>query len=510
MRKAFCAMALLLAMVVTTGLWAGGGKQPAASSGGPTPLSIAVSIHPTQTAPDWSLALGKLVQERTNTVITGEYWPESTVTEKQNLALASGTLPDLFFATRDQAFLYGQEGVFEPLDDLLAKNAPHILNYITPENSTVLKSPQDGKTYILPKYYQLNTLTETTFDYRKDILDEMKEPEPSTIDEWYNLFKRVKARYPNMVILSERNREVDMFTHTIFDMGKIDGYYGIIGSEYDKHKIEYLPITNEWRDMLAFYQKLYAEGLMDPEYLTIQYNDWWEGKIGGGRAFACWTMNFSRADQANQLAEKAGIKNVAWRVATTPKNYKTGERVQYQTGNPWQESGYALNAKSKVKTEAIKYLDYFFTEEYIAMASWHVDSPIYDALGYKNKRSMTEFEYNEYIGFNGFFNMPQLHPFVVVRNNNPPLDATVDHFDKNMPYVKIIPTIVRTGDSANWVSITTDLNAYIQTAMDEFITGKRPLSQWNAYVQGAKALKVDDGVKIVQGWYDNYWKSVGK
>jgi putative aldouronate transport system substrate-binding protein len=477
---------------------------------GPTPITIAISLHSQETTPDWNQPAGKLIQERTNVTVTGEYWPDQTVVEKQNLALASGNLPDLFFATRDQGFLYGSEGIFEPLDNLLAQYAPNIMRYITPENSTVLKSPNDGKMYVIPKYYQLNIFTEWTFDYRRDILEEMGEPEPSTIEEWYQLFKKVQARYPDMVVLSERNRGVDMFTHAAFDMGKIDQYYGIIGSDFDKHQIVYLPITNEWRDMLQFYNRLYAENLLDHEYLTIQYNDWWERKIGGGRAFACWTMNMSRADQANQLAHSAGLNQVEWRVAETVKNYKTGERIQYKTANPWQESGYALNAKSQVKEAAIRYMDFFFTDDFPAFANWYSLDTRFNNQGYTDRRTMVEWDWNKYIGYNGFFNSPQFFPYTVPPNNNPPLPASLEHLDRNMKYVKPIPTVSRSGNLESWVSATTDLKTYVDTAMDEFITGRRPFSQWDAYVRAVKNLGVDSAVASVQSWYDAYWAAVGK
>ncbi|MDR2078285.1 MAG: extracellular solute-binding protein [Treponema sp.] len=477
---------------------------------GPTPITIAISLHAQETAPDWSSPLGKFVLENTNVTVTGEYWPDGTVTEKQNLALASGELPDLFFATRDQAFLYGAEGIFEPLDDLLAGNAPHIMRYITPENSSVLKSPNDGKIYLIPKYYQLNTFTEWTFDYRRDILEEMGEPEPGTIEEWYQLFKKVQARYPDMVVLCERNRGVDMFTHAAFDMGKIDGYYGIIGSDFDKHRIVYLPVTNEWKDMLQFYNRFYAENILDHEYLTIQYNDWWERKIGGGRAFACWTMNMSRADQANQLAHGAGLDQVEWRVAETVKNYKTGERIQYKTANPWQEAGLALNAKSKVKEAAIKYIDFFFTDEFPAYGNYYSADTRFSNLGFTDRRTMAEWDWGKYIGYSGFFNYPQFFPYNVFENNNPPLPASLEHFSKNNKYVKAIPTITRSGDLERWVSATTDMKTYVDTAMDEFITGRRSFSQWDAYVQAVRNMGLDQAVETVQGWYDNYWNTVGK
>jgi putative aldouronate transport system substrate-binding protein len=484
--------------------------QAAASTAGPDPISLAVTVHSSQSPVDWNGKMGTWIRERTNTVVSAEFWPEDAANEKRNLALASGSLPDFLHVSRDQANAYGLEGVFEPLDDLLKQYAPDLLSRMTPANSASLRNPADGKIYMIPIYYGLNELTEWTFDYRLDILEEMGEPEPSTMEEWYQLFKKVKARYPDMIPLVERNRGVDAFTHAAFDMGKIDRYYGIIGSDYDKRQIVYLPITNEWRDMLQYYNRLYREGLMDPEYLTIQYNDWWEGKIGAGRAFACWTMNFSRADQANQLGADAGI-SLKWRTATTVKNYKTGERVQYKTGNPWQEAGFALSAKSTHKEAAVRFLNFFYSTEYLLhpfILGGEGVSYIRD--GYTFSKLLPEFDENKFIGADGFFYFPQFKPYIIAYNMDPPMLATIDHFEKNSQYVKIIPTISRSGDNLErWIAITTDLNGTVNTYMDEFITGRRPFSEWDAYVAAIKALGSDEGVVEVQKWYDDYFKMSG-
>jgi putative aldouronate transport system substrate-binding protein len=339
----------------------------------------------------------------------------------------------------------------------------------------------------------------------------MGEKEPTTMDEWYQLFKKVKARYPDMVVLCERSRGVDVFTHLAFDMGKIEGYYGIIGSDFDKHQITYLPITTEWRDMLMYYNKLYTEGLLDPEYLTIQYNDWWEGKLGGGRAFACWTQNFNRADEASMLAHDAGLANVQWTVAETVKNFKTGERVQYKTGNPWQDSGWALNAKSKVKEAAIRFADYFFSDEYVIAHTYGDQEGVtYRMRDGKYSNLLPELEINKIMGGDGFFDFPAKFEIQYPYDTNPPMPATITHFEKNFKYVKIIPTVVPAGNIDRLTSISTDLETFADTAMDEFITGRRSFSTWDRYVQEVKALGSDEGVGIVQSWYDSYWKSAGK
>jgi putative aldouronate transport system substrate-binding protein len=61
-----------------------------------------------------------------------------------------------------------------------------------------------------------------------------------------------------------------------------------------------------------------------------------------------------------------------------------------------------------------------------------------------------------------------------------------------------------------WVAITTDLKAYTETSMDEFITGRRSLNEWDAYVAATKAMGSDEAAAEVQKWYDDYFRIIGQ
>ena len=73
--------------------------------------------------------------------------------EKKNLIL-SGKLPDAFYQTgwsNDEIVKYGQQGLFIPLEDLIAEHAPN-LQKILDENPIVKKTltAPDGHMYSLP------------------------------------------------------------------------------------------------------------------------------------------------------------------------------------------------------------------------------------------------------------------------------------------------------------------------------------------------------------------------
>jgi putative aldouronate transport system substrate-binding protein len=79
--------------------------------------------------PDFNdLEVMKKIEEKTNIHIEWILVPVDGYTEKRNLMLASGDLPDALGVTvpADELMRYGQQGVFIPMQDLVEKYAPNI------------------------------------------------------------------------------------------------------------------------------------------------------------------------------------------------------------------------------------------------------------------------------------------------------------------------------------------------------------------------------------------------
>lgn len=441
--------------------------------------------------------------KRTNIKLEILPMEENVAEEKRNLMLASGDIPDLISVNSVIANAYGEDGAFLPVDDLMKENAPELSALITVANTMHLRNPQDGKLYFIPIYYGLSDTSENTFNYRKDILDDLGLPEPETMDDWYNTFKKVKEKYPEIIPLCERHRWLDFNATSAFDMAKIYQYWGMIGSQMDQKKIVYLPATENWKQFLMYFNKLYTEGLLDKEYLTIQYTDWWDAKIAGGKAFACWTMNFNRAWEASSA-------DVQWTTAKYPKN-QTGNRQQFLTASPWVDNGMAISSKSKVQKEAMKALNYFYTDEGNILKQYGLEGVTYKKDGERLVRlpegdraafdkKMTE------IGT--MFYWPYMSKVEEQVDLTQPIIK--DHFDKNPQFVVRMPVLAPTSkagtDELN--SFLNDLITYTAEMMDKFVIGKESFDHWEAYVKELERLKANRGSEIVQEWLNNYYSKV--
>lgn len=104
---------------------------------------------------DWQdLYIWKEYEDLTNIEIEWEQVHNESLEEKRNLALASGDLPDAFFASSIpplDLLRYGEQGVLISLNDLIEEHAPNLNKLFEeqPEVKDAITFP-DGNIYSLP------------------------------------------------------------------------------------------------------------------------------------------------------------------------------------------------------------------------------------------------------------------------------------------------------------------------------------------------------------------------
>ena len=147
---------------------------------------------------DWNdLMLWNKYADMTNIEVN---WVEQvsmeTLSEKRNLALAGGNLPDVFYASNISnvdLFNYGQQGTFIELNDLIEKHAPNLQKFLD-DNPDIKK----GLTFPNGKIYSLPSLRDEDFLsirigampwFNKDWLDNLGMNIPETTEEFYQYLK---------------------------------------------------------------------------------------------------------------------------------------------------------------------------------------------------------------------------------------------------------------------------------------------------------------------------------
>lgn len=202
-----------------------------------------------------------LIQEKTNSKINWTIVASTGWTEKANVTLASGILPDLvyFYSGTAVPGEWIQQGAVIELTDLLAK-APNIQKWLSDDVMLWMKNP-DGNTY------QLNMVIEFPYNLsnqiRVDWLDKLGLEMPTTMEEWLTVLQAFRDGDPD-------GNGVDDTIPWVYNFQAWFDAYGITNGVYvdvDGHLVpRYLhPYFKDAVEMLA---SMYQEKLIDPEFVV--------------------------------------------------------------------------------------------------------------------------------------------------------------------------------------------------------------------------------------------------
>ena len=204
---------------------------------------------------------------------------QQDITQALNLLLASGDYPDVILnsgVTTSQLALYGQQGVFLPLNDLIEKVGVETKqlfeNY--PQAKQVSTAP-DGNIYALP---EVNVCYHCTLAAKMYIyqpwLDKLGLETPTTTEEFRAVLQAFKTQDPNGNGQADEiplaattqppgwNSRLDIFLGSAFITNPDTRRYlneGVIDVTFNKP---------EYREALRYMNSLYTEGLIAPESLT--------------------------------------------------------------------------------------------------------------------------------------------------------------------------------------------------------------------------------------------------
>ena len=188
-----------------------------------------------------------------------EYAVVDGTEEKQLKAmmLASGDAPDLMIFDNFDYFQYAIDGVLTPTSQYL-ENMP---NYM----ALVPQAARDacminGELYALPgSHEEAENYGGDGIDVRKDLFDTLGlDKEPQTLDEYFKMWKLVQEKYPDMIPFIGNN------------FNSFKAAYGVLAQTKaaDDGSLYFTWASPAFKDYLTYMAKLYAEGILDKEYVN--------------------------------------------------------------------------------------------------------------------------------------------------------------------------------------------------------------------------------------------------
>ena len=245
--------------------------------------------------------------------------PIGDANEKLNMLLVGGTYPDLIkFNNATIMNTMIQEGIALPLDELIEQYAPN-LKAAFGDTYANLFSP-DGHIYSLPSSYgkseySVDVIPSTwsgyLFNVREDIWQAAGSPEIKTLDDIYDLLVKMKDLQPKNI------QGVDYYPMGGFVQGWQNMLASLIQSAGGYHERFYIDDNNQlsywvrapWAlEIIKWYNKLYREGLLDPEAFTMDRGTFNSQKIGGDKIKSYFGQFYYVNSQIPNL-EALGVEN---------------------------------------------------------------------------------------------------------------------------------------------------------------------------------------------------------
>lgn len=262
---------------------AGGSAQPSASAAASakpkTPSTITILMSKGTNFPEDNAVIQEIRKRtETNVQVIAVDGPEYD--NKLNTMLASGSPPDIFVSTSKAKIKdLVDNKVILPLDDLLAKYGQSLMD----NKGKYLKGAGyiGGKTYAIPSAYVLGN----GLAFRKDWLDKLNLKVPTTLDEEYDVLKAFATKDPDG---NGKNDTIPLGLITAADQtfDHVFAAYGVpmkIGVLVDG-KVTPWSLAPGYLDAVKYFNKLYKEGLIEPDFATVpnlqEFDKLWNGKMG--------------------------------------------------------------------------------------------------------------------------------------------------------------------------------------------------------------------------------------
>ena len=220
------------------------------------------------------------MEKTTNVIIDWQYAGDADWGEQKSLLLAGGDLPDVFFGDNslgDMDILTNLD-LFVPIEEYIDQYCPNIkAAYEAEPIMRKMVTQPDGHIYSLNSKLPLRPKACDIPFINQKWLDNLKLEMPTTVDEWYNVLKAFKEQDANGN--GDPNDEIPLSgsgKNDMFDWIRYINPWGITDSletnylalEQETGEPIFIPADERYKEAVQFFEKLYAEGIMDQEYFT--------------------------------------------------------------------------------------------------------------------------------------------------------------------------------------------------------------------------------------------------
>ncbi|RAP75901.1 extracellular solute-binding protein [Paenibacillus montanisoli] len=457
----------------------------------------------------------KTIEKYTNIKIKPINVSRADSAEKINTMLASGELPDMMSLQGGQKYAdkYGPQGAFLDLTTYMEAgkldNMKAMLEKYSPAMD-LTRSP-DGKYYGAPRMYDVPYRADEVLIGRTDIFAKNNlSTKFESFDDLYNTLVELKKLYPDSYPYFVRWGT----NHLIWNQAYFRGTDTSFHLDQASQKYVYGPDSQAYKDTLIFLNKLYSEGLLNPNFATITDEEWNE-LLATNKGFV--TIDYPQA--GDEIIQTMGDK--------TPEGFEFTAMLQPKYNDTRVGtivlSGYygalkMISSNSKYKDELVNLINWMYSPEGINAMQFGIEGESYEKNADGTVKFLKDFQTpatpngtitNSGLNNQDLFTVVNQEAINTYELNGAAMKKSVAFLNENNAFGKATFNAKFTNDDEQkeYGDIKTAIDTYVEEASVNVIIGKQSIDTWDTKViPQVKELGSERALELINKAYDETFK----
>lgn len=436
-----------------------------------------------------------------------------------NLMVASNDLPDIIVRSTWKSIsggltMWADDGVILDLTELMPQYMPNYMALLEERPGSLKDITVDGRLYYVAEVTHGSAYRGPVL--RGDWLEKLELAAPSTPAQLYDVLVAFKEGDPN------GNGEADewamsgqAFVTGNFGLGHLLWPWGITyGFMQIDGRVTYGPLEPEFEEAMAFMAKLYAEGLIDPDYSTQDRNSL-DGKFMNHQVGYEYGMQPTKMNTAMNGADgfqAIGVPNLM--LTEGEPTYVFGnEYTTYITSN----SDSVVTGACEQPEKVLAWMDYIFSQEGILLTNYGIEGlsftfgedgkPVYDFTGAVAAHP----EYDE-TSAKYMYTLMSLATFPIHQTVEAyfatlhPVSAdAIAGWNASADVSRKLPNLSLTAEETEQINDKlVDIDTYIQIQYDKLVTGQVSTDEIPAIQAKLREMGIEECIAMYQQAYDRY------
>ena len=463
----------------------------------------------------------KAAEEATGIHVDFQGMSTSASNEQFNVMVASGSYPDLIgwglnFANGDDAEV--DEDVILDLTEDIAQYAPNYYNLLSTDDE-LLKTAVSSSGYITA-FYGLTTedgLAKEGLAIRTDELQKLGLEKPYTIDDYENVlaaFKDDGLKQP-LVMLAPGAIQ-DNWLAAAFNVSAFCNSFpmSVAPTYVEDGEIKFGPLEEGFKEYITLIHDWYEKGYIHSDFVSLNSN--WNSP-DYANAITSGDAGIFYADQGNLGGYIAASEIPGFAVEATYDMHATKDSINHfaQYTKKSVGNGFKITTNCENIELACKWGDWWYSEEGSLLANYGVEGVSFDYVDGKPVLNETVTDAPEgmrdalLIYASNDTICCVIDPNAVTSGYSEVDKAAPEIWNEGMDDSMVIPSTVTLSADENTraANIYSDIETICLEAIAKFITGEKPLTDYDSFVESIRSAGIDDYLAIQQGAYDRAMES---